>query len=179
MPSDPLERIADAAERIAAALDALARSSQDSGPRPRLIVARSPADRSGLGAVNLAADGTLNAILQNTGDIETTLIEPTVEIGSVTARGRIVVQGGGTPQPSGSVPASKDGPGVALVFLLEPSAEILLNDCPLTLRLPHRPGRYPGTTVLEVEMRPMGDAGGRPGWRPIDTREVPRRDADA
>jgi hypothetical protein len=50
---------------------------------------------------------------------------------------------------------------------------------PLTLRLPHKPRRYFGTTVLEVEMRPMGDAGGRPGWRTTDTREVPQRDADA
>jgi|CZKG01.1.fsa_nt_gi hypothetical protein len=178
MTRDPIERIADAAERIAAALDALARSSQDSEPRPRLSIARSPTDHSELGAVNLSDDGRLNAILQNTGDIGTTLIEPTVEIGSVTARGTIVVQGG-TTQPSGTIPASKNGPGVALVFQLEPSAVILLDDRPLILRVPHRPGRYPGTTVLEVEMSPMGYVGGRLGWRLTDSREVPHRDAHA
>jgi hypothetical protein len=101
-----LARIAQAVERVASALESIARGNLDSGPKPRLSVARSPTDTSGLGAVNLAIDGTLNAIVQNTGAAETTLINPVVQIGGVEAKGAIV-QHGGQPQPSGQVPGPR------------------------------------------------------------------------
>jgi hypothetical protein len=175
--AETLARIAAAAERIAGALESTARANLDSGPKPRLTVARSPADGSGLGPVNLTADGTLNAIIQNAGATETMLINPVAEIGNVKATGR-VVQTGGQPQPTGRVPAAPNGPGVAVIFKLEAQAHLLAG-LPLHLRLPHRPGRFPGITVLEVQMEPVGDAGGRPGWRVTSTQEVPQADADA
>jgi hypothetical protein len=175
--AETLARIAAAAERIAGALESIARANLDSGPRPQLTVARSPSDASGLGAVNLSPDGALNAIIQNTGAAETTLINPVVEIASVQATGGIV-QRDGQPQPAGTVPAAPNGPGVSVIFKLEAQSH-LLAELPLTLRLPHRPGRFPGITVLEVDMEPTGEAGGRPGWRVANTREMAPSDADA
>jgi hypothetical protein len=174
---ETLTRIATAAERIAGALESIARANLDRGPKPKLAVARSPSDASDLGAVNLTTDGAINAIIQNTGATETTLINPFVEIGNVKVTGKIL-QRGGQPQPSGTVPAAPNGPGVSVIFKLNAQA-YLLAGLPLTLRLPHHPGRFPGMTVLEVEMEPTGEAGGRPGWRPTSTREVPQADADA
>jgi len=172
-----LVRIASASERIASALESIARARLDSGPKPRLTVARSPNDSSGLGAVNLTTDGTLNAIIQNLGDAETTLLEPTAEIGNVRALGQII-QRGVQPQPVGEVPSAPNGPGITVTFKLEARAH-LLKDLPVTLRLPHRPGRFPGVTVLEVEMEPIGESGGRPGWRVDNSREVQQSNAEA
>lgn len=110
-----LVRIARASERIASALESIARGRLDSGPKPRLAVARSPNDSSGLGAVNLTNDGTLNAIIQNVGDAETTLLEPIVEIGNVRASGQ-VIQRGAQPQSVGEVPSAPNGPGTAVTL---------------------------------------------------------------
>jgi hypothetical protein len=172
---ETLARIAQAVERVASALESIARGGLDSGPKPRLTVARSPSDRSGFGAVNLSTDGTLNAIIQNTGGAETTLIDPVIEIGGVHAAGGIVHRDG-QPQPTAQVPAAPAGPGVTVLFKLDSRAHLLAG-LPLILRLPHRPGRFPGTTLLEVTMEPAGEAAGRPAWRVTDTREAPQNDA--
>lgn len=47
------------------------------------------------------------------------------------------------------------GPGVVVQFELTRQAQELLANLPLVLRLPHRPGRFPGTTVLEIHMEPL------------------------
>jgi hypothetical protein len=174
---DALPRLARAADRIADALEHLVRTSAARGPQPRLGVARAPSDNSRLDAVNLTQDGILFALVQNTGDADTTLVEPTVQLGEVHAVGGIIDRNSRS-QPSGPVPAAKTGPGVAVQFELGRQAHVLAG-LPLVLRLPHRPGRFPGMTVLEVRMEPTGTSEGRPGWRQVDARELPDTDAPA
>ena len=170
-PDDAVVRLASAAERIADALEYMVRTAAASGPQPHLAVARSPTDRSRLAPVNLTLDGTLFATVQNIGDAATTLIEPTVHIGDERISGGIVDRNS-RPQPSALVPASSDGPGVVVRFDLGRQAH-QMTDVPLTLRLPHRPGRFPGDTVLEVQMEPAGSSDGRHGWRQVNAQERP------
>jgi hypothetical protein len=172
---DPLPRLARAAERIADALEHLVRTSAARGPHPRLGVARAPSDASRLDPVNLTQDGKLLALVQNTGDADTTLVEPTVQLGEVQAVGGMIDRNSRS-QPSAPVPAAEAGPGVVVQFELGRQAHGLA-DLPLVLRLPHRPGRFPGMTVLEVQMHPTGISEGRPGWRQVDARELPDSDA--
>lgn len=113
----------------------------------------------------------LFALVQNTGDADTTLVEPTVQLGEGHAVGGIIDRNSRS-QPAGLVPAAKAGPGVAVQFELGRQAHVLAG-LPLLLRLPHRPGRFPGMTVLEVQMEPTGSSEGRPGWRQVDARELP------
>ena len=87
---DALPRIARAAERIADALEHLVTAAQPRGPLPQLRVARSPTDTSRSHPVTLKADGLLLAIVQNVGDADTTLTEPTVRFGHVTETGGII-----------------------------------------------------------------------------------------
>jgi len=170
--ADALPRLARAAERIADALEYLVRASANSGTQPRLTVARAPTDTSRLAAVNLTADGKLFAIVQNTGEADTALEKPTVELGHVRAVGGIIDRDS-RPQPTAPVPPTPAGPGVVVQFELERQDQELLPDLPLVLRLPHRPGRFPGTTVLEIHMEPSGVSAGRPGWRQAEARELP------
>src|SRR4051812_29754479 len=170
MADDALPRIARAVERIADALEHLARTSQPRAPLPQLRVARSPTDTSRSHAVTLKADGTLLALVQNVGDADTTLTEPVVRIGRVTETGGIIDRDSRT-QPSALVPAAKDGPGVVVQFHLDRSAQTLFRDEPMTLLLPHSPGRYPGVTVLEASLDPAGGDVGTAEWRPVSARE--------
>jgi hypothetical protein len=176
MSDDALPRLAQATERIADALERLVRSSVSREPLPRLRVARSPTDTSPSAPVTLKADGMLFAFVQNVGGADTTLTEPTARIGRLTEKGGVIDKSG-QPQPSALVPAAKDGPGVILQFQLERSAQGLFRDEPLTLLLPHSPGRYPGVTVLEVTMEPAGTGGGTAQWRSVSTRELPEAHA--
>jgi hypothetical protein len=175
---DPLARIAAANERIAQALEYLVRATTDAGPKPRLKIARSPTDKSSLAAVNITQDGTLFASVQNTGDAETTLVEPTVHIGGLPIVGGIIERNG-LPQRSATVLASETGPGVILQFELDRSQVQGLANMPLVVLLPHSPGCFPGMTVLEVEMEPAGRSDGRPGWHCTSSREFPQRHASA
>jgi hypothetical protein len=168
---DTLARLVGAAERIADALEYLVRASADGGPRARLAVARAPSDTSRLAPVNLTPDGKLFVQVQNTGDAETTLLKPDVQVGEVQAVGGIIDRNSRA-QASAPVPAAVAGPGVTVQFELGPQAHVL-GGLPLVLRLPHRPGRFPGVTVLEVRMEPSGSSDGRPGWRQVDAQELP------
>jgi hypothetical protein len=117
------------------------------------------------------------AMVQNTGEADSVLEQPTVQLGQVLATGGILDRDSRA-QPSAPVLAAPAGPGVVLQFELDRQAH-LLADLPLVLRLPHRPGRFPGITVLEVHMEPSGTSGGRPGWREVETRELPEGDGAA
>jgi hypothetical protein len=166
-----LARIADAAERIAGLLEHLVRKEAVRGSRPQLRVARAPTDVSRMEAVNLAQDGTLSAIVQNVGELETTLIEPMVQIADHMVTG-VIIDRGGRPQTSLPVPAAKTGPGVIVQFKLE-GQQMSYGQLPLVLHLPHRPGIFPDETILEVQMEPSGIVDSRPGWHQVEARELP------
>lgn len=174
---EPLPRLVAAAERIADALEYLARNTTPAGRQAHLKVARAPGDVSRASAVTLAADGNLTAIVQNTGEADTQLERPAVRLGEVHANGAIIDRDS-RPQPSATVPAAPGGPGVVVQFELGREAHVL-GELPLMLRLPHAPGRFPGLTVLEVRMEPSGEVGGRVGWRVVDSQEVPEGDGAA
>lgn len=170
---DALARLAVAAERIADALEALLAREDAARPRPRLTVARSPTDTSRSAPAVLKADGMLMVLVQNVGERDTTLSAPEVELGGVRQTGEIIDRDN-RPRPSARLPAAKQGPGVTVVFGLERGAQTLLRDERMVLRLPHAPGRLPGTTVLEVELEfdaVPGPADATLGWRPIASRE--------
>ncbi len=123
-------------------------------------------------AVNLDHTATLIAMVQNVGDVDTTLVDPSVEIGEQVVVGGIISRDG-QPQPSGQLLASPAGPGVVVQFQLEGQAPTL-GRLPLTLRLPHTPGQFIGTSVHVVQMKPAGQADGRHGWRQTDAEDVPQ-----
>ena len=177
MSVDALPRLARAAERIADALEYLVRKAEPRGPLPELRVARSPTDTSTSEPVTLKADGMLLAIVQNVGEADTTLTEPLVRIGRVRERGGIIDRNS-RPQPSALVPAARQGPGVTLQFQLERSAQTLFRNEPMTLLLPHSPGRYPGVTVVEATLAPAGGDVGTAQWHLVSARALPEGHAD-
>jgi hypothetical protein len=175
--ANSLDRLVHATERIADALEFLVRGFASAGPQPRLIVARAPSDTSAMGPANLEQSGKLFVHVRNSGDADTTLLKPTVQLGETQVDGGIVDRSG-QPQPSAAVMAGKDGPGVIVQFDLGIQAQRLAG-LPLVLQLPHRPGRFPGVTVLDVVMESAGVAEGRPQWRQVDARERPVVNAGA
>lgn len=176
--ADPLERLAAAAERIADALEYLARATVPAGPQPQLKVARAPTDTSPMGPVTLRPqEGLMMAIIQNVGDAETLLERPTARLGEVEIVGEMVDRDS-RPQASVTAPAAPDGPGVTAQFHFDRRAEWLA-DLPLLLSVPHRPGRMPGTSILEVRLEPAGEVGGRYNWRVVDSQIVSQADAAA
>jgi hypothetical protein len=176
--ADPLDRLAAAAERIADALEYLARATVPAGPQPQLKIARSPTDTSPMEPVTLRPEeGLMMAIVQNVGDADTLLERPTARVGEVEIVGEMVDRDS-RPQPSLTAPAAPGGPGVIVQFHFERQAQWFA-DLPLLLCLPHRPGRMPGTSILEVRMEPTGQVGGRYHWRVVSSQVVPQANATA
>lgn len=169
--AEPLERLAGATERIADALEFLARSVVPAGPVPDLKVARARTDASRMEPVTLRPEeGLMMVIVQNVGEADTVVDRPTARLSTVEVVGDLIDRDS-HPQPSMTVPAAPDGPGVVMQFQFERRAH-LLGDLPLTLRLPHRPGRLPVPSVLEVKLEPSGAADGRHQWRVVESRVV-------
>jgi hypothetical protein len=168
-PRDPLERMASAAERIADAVEFLARITQPVGPTPELKVARAPSDNVRMEPVTLRPEeGLMTVVLQNVGEADTVVNHPTANLGSVEVVGELLDRDS-RPQSKLTVPAAPNGPGVTLQFRFERQSE-LLTDLPLSLRVPHRPGQLPVPSMLEVQLEPSGPAEGRFQWRVIDSR---------
>jgi hypothetical protein len=122
-------------------------------------------------------EGLMMAIVQNVGDAETLLERPTARLGEVEIVGEMVDRDS-RPQASMTAPAAPGGPGVIAQFHFDRRAEWLA-DLPLLLRVPHRPGRMPGTSILEVGLEPAGELGGRYNWRVVSSQVVPQVDATA
>lgn len=168
MPNEEaLGRIADAAERIADALDHMVRLSLAAGPTPRLAVRRAPADTSAWPPVTLAQDGRLMVNVLNETELATTLSEPTASFGEAHFSGGTI---GRDHQAHASFEIA-GGAAATVVFELR-DGSYLLKDVPLVLRLPYSPGRFPPGSVLTVELEPAGDVDGRSCWRVEKAREV-------
>ncbi len=173
--ADPLKRLAAAAERIADAVEYLARSTAPTSPVPKLKVGRAPSDSSRMEPVTLRPEeGLMTAIVQNIGGADTVVTGPVARLSTVEVTGELIDRDS-RPHPSITIPAAPDGPGIVVQFHFERRAHVL-GDLPLTLRFPHRPGRLPMPTVLEVDLEPSGSVDGRYQWRVVASREV--RDSD-
>jgi hypothetical protein len=169
--ADPHERLAKAAERIADSLEFLVRSTQPAGPQPDLKVARAPSDTSRMEPVTLRAEeGLMMAMVQNVGDADTVVDRPTARLGEVEVEGHLIDRDS-RPRSTLTVPAAPSGPGAVVQFQFERHAHVV-GDLPLTLRLPHHPGRLPVPSVLEVKLEPSGSADGRYEWRVVESRVV-------
>jgi hypothetical protein len=176
--ADPHERLARAAERIADALEFLVRDAQPAGPQPDLKVARAPSDTSRMEPVTLRPEeGLMMAMVQNVGDADTVVNRPTARLGAVELVGDLIDRDS-RPQPKLSVPGAPSGPGVVVQFQFERRAHVL-GDVPLSLRLPHHPGRLPLPSVLEVKLEPSGLADGRYQWRVVKSHVVREVDGAA
>lgn len=173
--ADPLQRLAAAAERIADAVEYLARDAAPASAAPQLKVARAPTDTSRMEAVTLRpGEGLMTATVQNVGEADTVVAGALARLGAVEIVGELIDRDS-RPHPSMTIPAAPNGPGVIVQFPFERQADVL-GDLPLTLRFPHSPGRLPMPTVLEVDLEPSGLADGRYQWRVVASREV--RDSD-
>jgi len=161
--SDSLARLADAAERIADALEQISRV-QNARPLPDIVVARSPTDTSTLPVATLRPEGILMLTVQNLGQAACTLLAPTLRARHIEVHGEII---GKDQRPHAEVPlpVAPEGPGCVVVFELGSGAH-LLNDEELSLEVPYTEGPYPGTTVREFVLSPVGPDGGRHGFFP-------------
>ncbi len=110
MTQDPLDRLADAAERIAQALEHLASSSTRETSRPRIRVSRSPSDASTMEPVTLRpGEGLMTVLLLNTGDANATMQSPTLTIGDRQLTGAYLDKRGHE-HPSCVIPAVRTAP---------------------------------------------------------------------
>ena len=94
-PSE-LGRIASALERIAAAQEVVARSSQTSRPAPDLQVRRAPTDQGALGPVNLMLSdgqpqGSLNVHIFNDGPVAATVESALLDVAGERLSGDFAV----------------------------------------------------------------------------------------
>jgi hypothetical protein len=171
---DNFARIAEALDRIAGSLEHLEDLATASQPAPRLKIRRQSGDRSPSPAVNLSSDGRLSVNLANEGTVAARLYPPTVAFDTVRELGSVIGRNG-LPEESGEV----DPAGSAvLVFELNRASGMLFADSPLTIEVPHSPGRFsPFVTVLQVRMAPTGLKDGRHGWHLVSSQIVPGADA--
>lgn len=165
--ADSLARLADAAERIATALEQMARV-QSTRPLPDVVIARSPGDVSPLPPATLRPDGTFSLLVQNLGEAPCTLLAPTLRAGHIEIRGAIIGEGS-RPIDEGVLPAAPGGPGCQVTFELGTGSH-LLTDEELSVEVPYRNGPYPGVTVRDFVLTPQGPAGGRHGFAPRAVR---------
>jgi hypothetical protein len=170
-PDEPLTRIADALEQIAASLQYFEHLAAAAQPAPRLKVSRGPGDRSGRTPVTLTTDGRLTVIIYNEGAVAAEISEPQARFGAATESGGVIGLDG-RPHDRGEV-----GPtGVTtLTFDLDRSALELYADSPLELNIPFSPGRFPIGNCLAVQLEPLGAKDGRYGWTPVSSRELSNR----
>lgn len=166
---EPLERLATAVERIADAVEYIARTAVPQAPMPQLKVARSPGDVSSMEVATLRPDeGLMTAILQNVGDADTVVYDITALLGEIEVDGELIGRDN-RPHSSITVPAALQGPGVIVQFRFGGQSHGL-GALPLRLRIPHHPEGSPIASVLEVQLEPIGSPNGRFEWRVVKSQ---------